>query len=266
MSHIRRLYQNGKLTCSEQIAFGVCYEALTGSEAYGVTSGESDRDCYAISIPSKRAVTPSQKDYIPEFDIRSPVFTSWLQHHIPDERWKWDIQIFGIAKCFRLMANANPNMIDMLFVPRRCVLYTTGVGEALRDNRKLFLSKKCWQTFKGYAYSQLGYIRGGRGKASPARQATIAEVGYDTKFAYHVVRLLLQVEQLLMEGDLDLERNRETLKAVRRGDWKMEKLVDWIVAKEPELEKLYTSSTALPAVPDEEKIRELLLYCIERTQ
>jgi len=51
----------------------------------------------------------------------------------------------------------------MLFVPRECILHTTEVGEIIRENRKMFLSKLGWNTFKGYAYSQLKryrYIKG----------------------------------------------------------------------------------------------------------
>ena len=50
------------------------------------------------------------------------------------------------------------------------------------------------------------------------REKDIVKHGYSTKFAYHIVRLLNEVEQILTEHDLDLERNREQLKSIRRGD------------------------------------------------
>jgi hypothetical protein len=40
------------------------------------------------------------------------------------------------------------------------------------------------------------------------------------KFAYHVIRLLGEAEQILLEGDIDLRRNSAQLKAIRRGDVK----------------------------------------------
>jgi len=81
--------------------------------------------------------------------------------------------------------------------------------------------------------------------------------------AYHVVRLLDEVEQILMEGDIDLERNREQLKSVRRGDWKLEDIIEYFEQKEKSLEKLYIDSK-LQAKPDVNKIKDLLLNCLEQ--
>lgn len=94
------------------------------------------------------------------------------------------------------------------------------------------------------------------------RIKTIAEHGYDVKFAYHVVRLLNEVEQILTEGDLDLERNREQLKSIRRGDWSLDEITEYFSDKEKELEGLYTRSD-LRQVPDEEAIKRLLLESLE---
>ena len=56
-------------------------------------------------------------------------------------------------------------------------------------------------------------------QAQSGRLGTVRRFGYDVKFGYHVVRLLNQVEQILTESDMDIEQNREQLKAIRRGDW-----------------------------------------------
>jgi len=82
------------------------------------------------------------------------------------------------------------------------------------------------------------------------------------KFAYHVVRLLDEVEQILSEGDLDIRRNRAQLKAIRRGDVPEEEIYKWAAAKEKFLEKLYEESS-LPYGPDEAAIKRLLLECLE---
>lgn len=94
------------------------------------------------------------------------------------------------------------------------------------------------------------------------RIGSVAKYGYDVKFAYHVVRLLNEVEQILVEGDLDLERNREQLKSIRRGEWTMEQIEDYFTQKERELEGAYSAST-LRHSPDESKIKQLLLNCLE---
>lgn len=99
--------------------------------------------------------------------------------------------------------------------------------------------------------------------SNPKRQADIETHGMDLKFAYHVIRLALEGEQILMEHDLNIEQNAEILKAVRRGDWSEEKLRSWFDAKEKHLEELYTKST-LRHSPDEEAIKDLLMQCLEQ--
>lgn len=100
-------------------------------------------------------------------------------------------------------------------------------------------------------------------KAPKGKRAEIVEAhGYDTKFAYHVVRLIGEVEQILAEGDIDLQRDNEQLKAIRRGEWTEERLRSWFAEKETQLERAYSEST-LRATPDEAGIRALLLNCLE---
>ena len=57
-------------------------------------------------------------------------------------------------------------------------------------------------------------IKGGANRANPKRQASVEEYGYDIKFGYHVVRLMLEVEQIMIEGDLDLLRNTDQLLSI----------------------------------------------------
>lgn len=94
------------------------------------------------------------------------------------------------------------------------------------------------------------------------REKDIVKHGYSTKFAYHIVRLLNEVEQILVEQDLDLERNREQLKSIRRGDWTLPEIENYFAEKELSLEKLYASSS-LRHSPDEEGIKKLLMECLE---
>ena len=72
---------------------------------------------------------------------------------------KYDLTIYNIVRYFHLCMENNPNIIDSLFVPRRCVLHSTQVGNLVRENRKMFLHKGSWFKFKGYAYSTLNKIR-----------------------------------------------------------------------------------------------------------
>ena len=94
------------------------------------------------------------------------------------------------------------------------------------------------------------------------RADLVAKHGYDVKCAYHVVRLLGECEQILLEGDIDLRRDADRLKAIRRGEWTEERLRQWAAEKEADLERAYAASQ-LRATPDEPAIRTLLLNCLE---
>ena len=125
----------------------------------------------------------------------------------------------------------NPNMIDSLFTPRTCVLSCSKIGEMVRENRKLFLHKGSWHKFKGYAYSQMNKMRVKDPDQDSRRYEMVQKYGYDVKFAYHIVRLLDEVEQIMTEGDIDLMRNREQLKSIRRGEWEIEDIEEYFTLR-----------------------------------
>ena len=238
---------------------------IMGSQAYGVNQDDSDQDIYGVCIPPKELTFPHLAGEIPGFGRQIQRFEVWSEHHVrdPNKTVEHDFAIYGIVKYFNLCMENNPNMIDSLFVPRNCVLHSTAIGEMIRENRKMFLHKGAWHKFKGYAYSQASKIRNKVNSSAPKRAAQIEEFGYDLKFAYHCVRLMNEVEQILIEHDLDLQRNREQLKSIRRGEWTLEQFEDYFTNKEHALETAYANSS-LPHGPDEEKIKKLLLDCLEQ--
>jgi predicted nucleotidyltransferase len=175
---------------------------------------------------------------------------------------KYDFAIYSIIKYFQLCMNNNPNMIDSLFVPRRCILHSTQVGEHVREHRRDFLHKGAWHKFKGYAYSTVHKMNIKKPDPESNRYEMVQKYGYDLKFAYHVVRLLNEVEQIMIEKDLDLQRNREQLKSIRNGEWSKERIKKYFEDKEKFLEEVYLKSD-LPHSPNEERIKTILLECLE---
>lgn len=236
------------------------YETIMGSVAYGVSSDTSDMDIYGFCIPPQKVVFPHLDGYIDGFGKPRKRFDQFQQHHIEWNAKSYDLSIYSIVRYFALCMENNPNMIDSLFTPDNCVLHATAVGQMVRDHRKLFLHKGAWQKFKGYAYSQLHKMKNRQPEGK--RIALVEQFGFDVKFAYHVVRLLDEAEQILLLGDIDLQRNREQLKAIRRGDMTEQDILDWAASKEKQLEKVFTESK-LPTEPDEDRLRSLLLECLE---
>jgi predicted nucleotidyltransferase len=266
MSTLQRLTDRGLVKPPRWLPANVQYETIMGSVAYGVSSDTSDMDVYAWAIPPKDDVFPHLRGEIPGFGKARERFEQFQEHHVRDpdalagHGRTYDLTIFSIVKFFRLAMENNPNVIDCLFTPQVCVLHSTRVGNLVRENRRLFLHRGAWAKFKGYAYSQLHKIA--IKQPTGKRAELVAEHGFDTKFAYHVVRLLAEAEQILVEGDIDLQRDNERLKAIRRGEWTEERLRQWAAAKEADLERAYAAS-ALPAVPDEARLKALLLNCLE---
>lgn len=332
-SNFQRLLNKGLLNTPPKFlknSDSIQLEILTGSVAYGVSNDTADMDIYGVCIPPLEMMFPHLDGEIPGFSKQNKRFEQFQQHHIlnKDEGKEYDITVYNIVKYFKLCMDNNPNMIDSIFVPERCVLYKTRIGDMIRENRHIFLHKGSWHKFKGYAYSQLNkmknkrqhakylhqieekysiphdlsyveadsFISGrennltkeytnGLRKLSDGSKGTLQKYlenlnlfdndpeqserdvntriySLDPKFAYHVVRLLEEAEQLLIEGDLDLQKNREQLKFIRNANWSEDDIERYFNEKTSQLEEVYTSSK-LQYSPDEEKIKELLLNCIE---
>ena len=237
-----------------------------GSVAYGVSDDTSDQDIYGWCIPPKHVVFPHLNGEIEGFGRQKQRFDQYQQHGIvnpAEPGTSYDLSIYGIVKYFSLCMENNPNMLDSLFVPQSCILRISAIGNMVRENRRMFLHKGCWHKLKGYSYSQLHKMSGKNpiGKLVAIRE----QHGFDTKFAYHVVRLLSQAEQILTEGDLDLQEKgrREHMKAIRRGEVSEADIRRWASDKEAALENLYATSK-LPHGPDDQKIKGLLLQCLEQ--
>src|SRR3954454_23934114 len=267
MSTLERLTDNGLLKPPRWLPGNVQYETIMGSVAYGVSSDTSDVDVYGWAIPPKDDVFPHLRGEVAGFGRPHERFAQFQEHHVRDpdalagHGRTYDLTIFGIVKFFQLAMENNPNVIDSLFTPATCVLHSTRVGNLVRESRRLFLHRGAWPKFKGYAYSQLHKLAIKQPTGNRAK--VVAEHGFDTKFGYHVVRLLGEVEQLLVEGDIDLQRDNDRLKAIRRGEWTEERLREWAAEKEADLERAYAASK-LPPGPDEAKLKALLLDCLEQ--
>jgi len=274
MNLIQELTKKELITPPTWLPENVMYLTLMGSVAYGVSGGDSDRDVYGFCIPRKDIVFPHLAGEILGFGKEKERFWQYQQHHIRDETAlggkgvEYDITVYSIVKFFQLAMGNNPNMVDALFTPERCVLTRTQVWQTIKRKRDIFLHRGCFHKFKGYAYSQLHKMKpkydkdGNRILPDGKRKELVLEFGYDVKFAYHLVRLLLECEQILTEGTLDLERHSEQLKAIRRGEWDYEYVKEWFDDKEKSLESLYEKSE-LPYGPREEEIKDLLLQCLE---
>ena len=229
----------------------MCYKVVTGSIAYGCCTDMSDEDIVGVTVPKKGDIfVPG---YIHGFDPKPMIFEQY-QQTVPD------VAIYSITKFFRLVMNCNPNIIDVLYVPGDCIMFKDVVGDRIRDNREKFLSKKAYHTFRGYAHSQMKQIktRNPVGK----RADLVKKYGYDTKFSYHLIRLLFECKQILENHDLDLRVDSETYRKIRNGEYTLESLCSYFNDCMEELDEIHEKSTLRYSV-DGDFVRNLLLECLE---
>ena len=119
------------------------YEYVRGSNAYGLSLPTSDIDTGGVYLMPKKDYYSILNDY-PEQISDSKNDTVWYE----------------VGRYLELLYKSNPNMIESLYVPDRCVRYITPAFEELRKNRELFLSKELLTSLCGYAKSQIYKARG----------------------------------------------------------------------------------------------------------
>lgn len=263
-STIEQLTRRKLINPPNDVKSNTMYETVVGSIAYGVSDDLSDFDVNGFYIPAAHKLFPTLRGHLLGFDADPKAPKAFQQHHIDDQdgRRMWDLNIYSITIYFKLCLENNPNMVDTLYTPRDCVLHSTTIAEMVREKRDLFLHKRCWPKYKGYAYQQLHKMKGKDPEEGSKRWQLRERYGYDVKFAYHLVRLLYEAEMIAAEGTIDIRRNREHLKAIRRGDVTQAEVETWAAEKESHLERLFETTT-LRAEPARAEIKQLLINCLE---
>lgn len=263
---LQTLAQKGLIHPPKWLPDNTAYLAIVGSESYGAAiSGSSDQDLQGFCIPPKEDVFPHLRGEIPGFGVQHQRFNDWQEHHIKDTNGQdYDFAVYSIVRFFHLAMENNPNILDIISVPANYIKHITSVGQMVRDNRTMFYHAGCFHKFRGYASAQMAGLDRGANRSNPKRAATIEKYGFDTKFLMHVVRLALECEQILLTGELNLQRDSQFLLSIRRGEMSLADGKKWWASKERDLESAYAKCTAVPHVPDVDKIKDLLMACLEQ--
>lgn len=277
------------------LMFSIHYEALTGSRAFGifdvgtqedVGSQEvaSDYDIAAIAVPPPAYIYKHLTGWVPGFDVEPPGFDQWTAHHITDSSPDtliatlmsshasndagsgrrgvrvFDLQVFSLVRFFELGRRGTPNVLEALFVPDSCVFRMSVVGRRIREHRDLFLSCEAARNFRSLARAQIRRLNERMRLSMPADSDT--QSSYDFKAACRAVRMLDACEQMLTRNDLCFRANRELFLQIRRGEWSLRKVMSAVGQMERRIESLFRR-TSLPMVSSSERLRNLLLSCLE---
>lgn len=137
-----------------------------------------------------------------------------------------DITLYGLQKWANLACKGNPSILHFLFANN-----TLDSGEndtwfhAVRKYREAFLCKKHSKQFLGFASAQLMRMTGERSR-NVTRQDLVDKYGYDTKFAMHVIRLLVECEELMRSSIITLPSpEKQLLIDIRTGKY----AEDWVI-------------------------------------
>lgn len=118
------------------LANNIILLGLGGSYAYGTNNESSDIDIRGIA-------THNAEDILTRKGFEQVV------------NEETDTTIYSLEKIINLLSNCNPNTIEILGLESWQYLYISDIGQALIDNRDMFLSKRAIHSFGGYAGSQL---------------------------------------------------------------------------------------------------------------
>ena len=115
------------------------FEAISGSRAYGLATATSDTDIRGVFV-------------LPEEDFYGLNYIDQISN--PSN----DIVYYELQRFVELLSKNNPNMLEMLNMPEDCILYQHPLFSLLKPED--FLSKRCKDTFAGYALTQVKKARG----------------------------------------------------------------------------------------------------------
>ena len=120
----------------------ILFECIAGSRAYGTANANSDEDRRGFfAVPAS--------EYL---NLERP------PDQVSDARG--NVVYFSLRRVIELLSQANPNILELLFMPDDCILTTSPQMQRLIAARDIFVSRQCADTHTGYAMSQIKKARG----------------------------------------------------------------------------------------------------------
>jgi predicted nucleotidyltransferase len=178
---------------------------------------------------------------------------------------EWDIVVYELRKCFRLLKQGNPNVLCFLWTDKDSYLKISREGEFLIQSRNLFSGKHVYESFVGYAQGQLHRMThlAFEGYMGEKRKRLVQKFGYDVKNACHLIRLLRMGIEFLQDGKLYVKRtDADDLLSIKRGEWSLEQVKAESDKLFKKAENAYKKSK-LPEYPNYEKIDNLCINIIK---
>ncbi|RNL82826.1 nucleotidyltransferase domain-containing protein [Halostreptopolyspora alba] len=224
---------------------GTILRCQVGSGVHGVTvSDQDDRDEMGICVEP------------PEYVIGLRSFEQYIYRSQPEGvrsgPGDLDLTVYSLRKWLRLALQGNPTVLLPLFVPEHEIVGVTALGRELRAASERIVSRRAGHRFLGYLNAQRERLLGQRGGRHTNRPELVERHGFDTKYAYHMVRLGVQGLELLETGRVTLpvpEPWNRWLRELRQGGHTREEALRETDSLQERLRAMLDHSP-LPAQPD----------------
>lgn len=117
------------------------FKAIVGSQSYGTSTPQSDIDYKGVYKQNINEVL-GINTYKQQVEVSK------------------DEVYFEVKRFIELLTSANPTVIELLYSPKDCILHATPEFQLIVENRDVFLTKQCLNSFGGYAVAQIKKARG----------------------------------------------------------------------------------------------------------
>jgi hypothetical protein len=185
-----------------------------------------------------------------------------------------------------LCKRGNPNAIEWLWAPKDRILHVDPLfGDLILRNATVFLGLKALTASHfGFAKSQIGKMRPDRfvedevgmsarmrsksGQVGAARRELVQRFGYDTKYASHAARLMIQLQMLVNTGTVTYPftgKDHTRIMSIKTGeisDISIDSALDSL--KEECDAAVKRNQAGIPFEPNGDKINEILVEFYQR--
>lgn len=228
----------------------VILRGVVGSTAYGLDHEGSDVDRLGVYVAPIDVVLGLNGSSLDDPQSKQTVDDTLVQH-APD------LTLHEVGKYVSLALQCNPTILELLWLPEHEV--RTHLGQLLVEHRQDFLSTdRVKGRYGGYAKAQAERLmrRNAEGK-----EGFSSDVGNRTaKDGRHVARLLIQGQQLLNTGEMQVKVSSSHREYIfEMGDLAEQDPERFYVRFQDSLEDLYETESVLPDQNNREAINRMLI-------
>lgn len=137
----------------------IIFKTIVGSQAYGTHTPNSDIDYKGVYAQTVDELIGF--GYTEQFEVSK------------DECY------YEVRRFLQLLESANPTMLELLYMPTECIAEKHPAFDLIIENRDKFLTKKCLNSFGGYALAQVTKAKGLNKKMNWEKEKVMRKTPFD---------------------------------------------------------------------------------------